>query len=47
MILRDSIPSLVSCTVKTYKFLYFRNETCYGNGNLCKDLFFVYVFNPV
>ena len=42
---RDSIPILVSRTVKTRKFklLYFRNETCYGNGNLCKDLFFVYL----
>ena len=40
---RDSIPILVSRTVKTRKFklLYFRNETCYGNGNLYKDLFFV------
>ena len=42
---RDSIPVLVSRTVKTRKFvlLYFRNETCYGNGNLNKDLFFVYL----
>ena len=34
---------LVSCTVTTWKFqlLYFRNETCYGNGNLYKDLHFV------
>ena len=42
---RDSIPILVSRTVKTRKFklLYFRNETCYGNGNLYKDLFFVYL----
>ena len=23
--------------------LYFRNETCYGNGNLCKGLLFVYL----
>ena len=39
---RDSIPILVSRSVKTRKFklLYFGNETCYGNGNLCKDLFF-------
>ena len=31
--------------VKTRKFklLYFRNETCYGNGNLYKDLLFVYL----
>ena len=42
---RDSIPILVSRTVKTRKFklLYFRNETCHGNGNLYKDLFFVYL----
>ena len=42
---RDSIPVLVSRTVKTRKFklLYFRNETCYRNGNLYKDLFFVYL----
>ena len=34
-----------SRTVKTRKFklLYFRNETCYGNGNLYKDLPFVYL----
>ena len=43
---RDSIPILVSCTLKTWKFLYFRNETCYRNGNLCKD-FFLFVFNLV
>ena len=43
---RDTVPILVSRTVKTRKFklLYFRNETCYGNGNLCKDLFFVYLY---
>ena len=37
----DSIPILVSRTVKTRKFklLYFRNETCVGAGNLHKDLF--------
>ena len=42
---RDSIHILVSRTVKTRKFklLYFRNETCYGTGNLYKDLFFVYL----
>ena len=36
---------LVSRTVKTRKFklLYFRNETSYGNGNLYKDLFLVYL----
>ena len=36
---------LVSRIVKTWKFklLYFRNETCYGNGNLYKDFFFVYL----
>ena len=41
---RDSDPIFVSRTVKTRKFklLYFRNKTCYGNGNLFKDLFFVY-----
>ena len=42
---RDSIPILVLRTVKTRKFklLYFRNETCYGNENLYKDLLFVYL----
>ena len=37
----DSIPLLVSRTVKTrtFKLLYFRNETCFGAGNLYKDLF--------
>ena len=41
---RDCIPILVSRNVKTRKFklLYFRSETCYGNGNLYKDLLFVY-----
>ena len=41
----DSIPILMSRTVKTRKFklLYFRNETCYGNGNLYKGLLFVYL----
>ena len=41
---RDSIPILVSRTVKTRKFklLYFRNETSYVNGNLYKDLFWIY-----
>ena len=31
--------------IKTRKFklLYFRNETCYGNGNLYRDLLFVYL----
>ena len=45
---RDSIPILVSLTVKTRKFklLYFQNETCYGNGNLYRDLLFV-IFNLV
>ena len=40
---QDSIPILVSRTVKTRKFklLYFRNETSYGNGNWYKDLLFV------
>ena len=42
---RDSIPILVSRTVKTRKFklLYFRNETSYGNGNLYKHLPFGYL----
>ena len=42
---RDSIPILVPRTGKTRKFklLYFQNETCDGNGNLYKDLFFVYL----
>ena len=42
---RDSIPILVSRTVKTRKFklLYFRNETCFGSRNLYKELFFVYL----
>ena len=42
---RDSIPILVSRTVKTLKFKlpYFRNETCYRNGNLYNDLLFVYL----
>ena len=42
---RNSIPILVSRTVKTRKFKlpYFRNETCYGNGNLYKDLLFVFL----
>ena len=42
---RDSIPILVSRTVKTQKFklLYFRNETCYEIGILYKDLLSVYL----
>ena len=42
---RHSILIILSRTVKTMKFklLYFRNETCYGNGNLYKDLLFVYL----
>ena len=42
---RESIPILVSLTVKTrkLKLLYFRNETCYGNENVYKDLLFVYL----
>ena len=42
---RRSIPILVSHTVKTrrFKLLYFRNETFYGNGNLYKELLFVYL----
>ena len=40
-----SIPILVSCTLKTRKFklLYFRNETCFGAGNLYKDSCFIYL----
>ena len=36
---------LVSRTMKTRKFklLYFRNEKSYGNGNLYKDLLFVFL----
>ena len=35
----------MSRTVKTRKFklLYFRHKTCYENGNLYKDLLFVYL----
>ena len=46
---QDSIPILVSRTVKTRKFklLYFRNETSYGNGNWCKDLLFVDLYTSV
>ena len=42
---RDNSPILVSRTVETRKFklLYFWNETCYGTGNLYKDLLFVYL----
>ena len=42
---RGSIPILVSRFVKTQKFklLYFRNGTGYGNGNLYKELLFVYL----
>ena len=42
---RDSIPILVARTEKTRKFklLYFRNETCFGTGNLYKDLFSIYL----
>ena len=45
---RGSIPILVSRTVKTRKFkmLYFRNETCYGNGT-CAKIYFVFIFNLV
>ena len=37
---QESIPILVSCTVKTQKFklLYFRNETCYRTGYLLKHV---------
>ena len=27
--------------------MYFRNETCYANGNLYKDLLFVYLQSSV
>ena len=42
---KDSIPMLVSRTVKTRKFklLCFRSEISYGNGNLYKDLLFGYL----
>ena len=30
-----------------WKWLHFRNETCYGNGNLYKDLLFLFIFNLV
>ena len=30
-------------TVRKFKLLYFRNETCYGNGKLYKGLLFVYL----
>ena len=45
LFLNESIPILVSHTVKTWKFklLYYRNETSYGTGNLYKDLFFAYI----
>ena len=41
----DSIPILVSHTMKTWKFklLYFRNETCFGAVNLYRDLFSIYL----
>ena len=42
----DSIPILVSHTVKAQKFKLLclrKYETCHGNGNLYKDLFFVYL----
>ena len=29
--------------IRKFKLLYFRNKTCYGNGNLYKDLLFVYL----
>ena len=31
------------CENSEVQFLYFRNETCYWNGNLYKDLRFVYL----
>ena len=38
-------PILVSPTVKTRKFklLRFRNESCFGAGNMYKDLFSIYL----
>ena len=41
----DETALRVSRTVTTRKFklLYFRNETCYGNGKLYKGLLFVYL----
>ena len=46
---RDSIPIVVSRSVKTRKFklLYFRNDIYYGNGKWYKDLFFVYLQRSV
>ena len=45
---RDSIPILVSRNVKTRKFklLYFRNETCYGTGDLYKEFVVVVYLQP-
>ena len=42
---RDSIPMLAVTHRENSKFnlLYFRNETCYGDENLYKDLFYVYL----
>ena len=42
---QDSILIFVSRSVKTLKFklFCFRNETCFGAGNFCKDLFFIYL----
>ena len=42
---RHSIPILVSSTEKTsnFKLLYVWNETCYGNGNLYKDILLVHL----
>ena len=43
--MRHQFPILVSRTLKTRKFksLYFRSETCFGAGNLYKDLFSIYL----
>ena len=45
---RDSIPVLVSGTVKTRKFklLYFENETATGMET-CTKIYFLFIFNLV
>ena len=35
--------ALLKLKTRKFKLLYFQNETCYGNGNLYKDLFFAYL----
>ena len=41
--MRRQFPILVSRTVETRKFKLLRNETCFGAGNLYKDLFSIYL----